>query len=190
VDAATAPTTTPATTPAAAAPATTATPATTPAATPATTTATPATTTPAASASGGRSQGRGVVDVKTKGPASIRWLDAGGKVLGFGTGTFKIAANAKSIGAVDSRRGVKSTVAISGGVADYGTLPRGKIQPRANPFADVFLGSDALGQTPIAPVDCVAGTYTVRFVHDGKEQKKTVEVKAGDVVRVAADFGG
>ena len=131
-----------------------------------------------------------LVEVKTKAPAAIRWSSEGGKALGAGAGSVKVAPSAKALVAFDNKRGVKSTVPIVNGVADYGALPRGKLQPRANPYAEVFLGTESLGQTPFPPVDVVAGTYVLRFVHDGKEQKKTVEIKAGGVQRVNVDFGG
>ena len=47
-----------------------------------------------------------------------------------------------------------------------------------------------LGTTPFQPVDVVAGTYTVKFVYNGREETRTVEVGAGATARAAVDFGG
>lgn len=118
------------------------------------------------------------IDVKTQGPAGIQW-SAAGKALGAGAATFKVP---------ESTRGGRSTVAVVNGVANYAALHSGKIHPRASPFADVFLGSELLGTTPFPAVRVVAGKYTLRFVHEGKEQERTVDVNGAETVKVAVDF--
>jgi hypothetical protein len=129
-------------------------------------------------------------DLKAAAPARVRWQTEGGRVLGMGSGTLKVPVGVSRLIAFDTKRGVKSTVPITGSLIDYGVLPRGKIQTRANPFADVFLGTEPLGQTPFAPVDAVVGSYVLRFVHEGHEEKRTVQVKPAEVTRVVVDFGG
>ncbi|HEY4221242.1 MAG TPA: serine/threonine-protein kinase, partial [Myxococcota bacterium] len=101
---------------------------------------------PAASAQKASAEER--VEIKAFAPAGVRWVTEGGKLLGTGSGTWKVLASAKDLVATDSKRGVKTVVPLVAGVADYGTVPHGKLQPRANPYADVFLGQDPLGTTP------------------------------------------
>ena len=124
-----------------------------------------------------------------KAPSDIQW-QLGGKTVGRGNATLKLPADANSVTAYDSKRGGRSNVPVVNGVADYGAMPHGKIHPRASPFADVFLGKEALGTTPFAAIDVVAGKYTLRFVHEGKEETRTVDVGAGETEKVAVDFGG
>lgn len=128
-----------------------------------------------------------IIDVAAQAPAGIQWF-AGAKQLGKGGATFQLPADTTSLIAVDSKRGGRATVPIVNGVANYGALPKGKIHPRANPFAEVFLGSELLGTTPFAAVEVVAGKYTLRFVSEGKEEQRIVEVNAGETVKVAVDF--
>jgi PEGA domain len=92
--------------------------------------------------------------------------------------------------ALDRLRGARTTITLSGDTVDYAALPRGKLQLRANPYADVSIGKESLGTTPFPPVDVVTGTYTIRFRYSGREEVRTVEVAAGETVRAAVDFGG
>ena len=128
--------------------------------------------------------------VQGRAPAGIQWLGDGSKVLGTGATQLKVPVGTKQIVALDKKRGGRSIVPIKGNIADYGALPRAKVHPRANPYADVYLGSEKLGTTPFAPVEVVVGKYTLRFVKGKSEQKRTVDVKPGDIVRVIVDFTG
>ena len=127
-------------------------------------------------------------EVAAAAPRWVQWQSKGGKRLGSGTAVLAVPVGTTQIVALDTQRGGRSVVDIKGGAADYGKLPRGKLQVRAAPFADVFLGSVALGQTPFAPVDLVEGSYLVVFRHEGKEQKVRVDVKGGQLARAAASF--
>jgi Protein kinase domain len=125
--------------------------------------------------------------VTVKAPPEVQWL-AEGRGVGSGSGTVQVPAGASKLVAWDKKRGVKTTVPLGSGSIDYSKLPRGKIQPRVKPFAEVFLGQVSIGTTPFAAVDVVAGTYTVRFVYKDKEQVKSIEIPAGGVVRPLVDF--
>lgn len=131
-----------------------------------------------------------LIAVQALAPSQIQWLSEGGRVLGSGKGTLKVAAGTKQVIAVDKQSGGRSRVKVQGAIADYGALPRGKIHPRANPYADVFLGRERLGTTPFAPVDVPIGKYVLRFVRGDHEEKRTVDVTAGELVRVIVDFSG
>ncbi len=128
-----------------------------------------------------------VVEVQARAPAGIQW-QVGGKSVGTGTATLKLAAAADSVVALDRQRGGRSVVPVVGGVADYGALARGKLHPRANPYAEVFLGTQSLGTTPFAPVELPVGTWSLRFVHDGKTEERSVTVTAGAVAKVSVSF--
>ncbi len=127
------------------------------------------------------------IDVQVKAPAGIQWQSAG-KGVGAGTGTIKVALGTTSLVAVDKKRGGRSTVPVVNGVADYGALPRGKIHPRANPYADVSLGSEPLGTTPFAPVEVPIGTWSLRFTHNGKTETRSVDVTKGTVAKMSVSF--
>ena len=107
-------------------------------------------------------------------------------MLGKGSGAF--AVEGKRVVAVDTRRGGRTTVVVSGDVVDYAKLPTGKLQVRVAPWADVFLGRDKLGTTPLNDVPIVAGSYTVRLVHEGKTETKQIEVSANEIERVTHRF--
>ncbi|MCC7110097.1 MAG: serine/threonine protein kinase, partial [Deltaproteobacteria bacterium] len=125
--------------------------------------------------------------VTVKGPAEVQWLFEG-KVLATGSGVLKVPASAKALVALDKKRGARTTVSIGNGTLDYGTLPKGKLQPRAKPFAEVFLGSVSLGTTPFAAVEVVAGSYKLTFVYKGETRTQSLVVAPGAVVRPVIDF--
>lgn len=127
------------------------------------------------------------LDVVVRGPDRIQWL-ADGRVVGSGSRTLKLPPGTRTLVAFDKVRGARTTVAVDGSAIDYEALPHGQIQPRAKPYADVFLGDEALGTTPLQPIDVVAGSYTMRFVYKGKEVSKPVQVGQGAISRPAVDF--
>jgi hypothetical protein len=79
-------------------------------------------------------------------------------------------------------------VPIVDGVADYGALPQAQLLLRARPWAQVSLGSEALGQTPLAPVKVVPGRYTVTFTKEGVVVQRDVDVDGGGTVKVNVDM--
>lgn len=127
-------------------------------------------------------------DLAVKAPPAIVWQTDKGKVLGVGSGTLKVPLAVKRLIAVDQRTGGRTPLPVTGAPLDWSALPHGKIQPRVNPFADVFVGVKSLGTTPFPPADLVAGSYVLRFRYDGREISRTVEVKADQTVRIAVDF--
>lgn len=126
------------------------------------------------------------------GPGRVQWL-LGSKVLRTGPGTLEVPEGTTRLKAKDPRRQVTTVVPIVDGAADYGDLPQAQILARARPWAQVSLGSEALGQTPLAPVGVVAGRYTVTFKKDGVVVVRSVDVDAetaaaGGVVKVNVDM--
>lgn len=128
-----------------------------------------------------------LLEVRARAPGGIQW-QVDGRGAGAGTTTIRVPVGTTSLLAVDKKRGGRSVVPVVDGVADFGALPRGKIHPRANPYAEVFLGSELLGTTPFPALEAPVGSYTLRFVHDGKQEKRTVEVTKDAVVRVSVSF--
>mgnify|MGYP001569960105 FL=1 len=126
--------------------------------------------------------------VELRGPAGVKWSTVRGKSLGSGVVTVELPADTRSVIAVDPRRGVRSTLSIGNGRVDYASAPRGKLDLRAFPYAEVFLGSESLGVTPLQPIEVVAGTYAVRFVYKDKEQRRSVALAGGKTERVIVDF--
>ena len=127
--------------------------------------------------------------IKLKAPAHIRWQD-GPRALGEGSTRASVPRAATSLYAVDPRRGVRSRVPIVRGVADYEALPKGRIQIRAVPYAEILLGSEPRGSTPYQDVEVVVGEYTVTLRHKGRTERRTVSVKAGGVAKVEVRFDG
>ena len=85
---------------------------------------------------------------------------------------------------------MRSRVPIVRGVADYEALPKGRIQIRAVPYAEILLGSEPRGSTPYQDVEVVVGEYTVTLRNKGRTERRTVSVKAGGVAKVEVRFDG
>ncbi|MCC7074275.1 MAG: protein kinase [Deltaproteobacteria bacterium] len=126
--------------------------------------------------------------VQLRGPAGVRWTSSKGKALGAGSTSAEVPGDATSVVALDVKRGVKTVVALDDDVADYAKAPRGKLDLRAFPFAEVFLGSEGLGLTPLPPISAVAGSYKIRFVYKGREEVRTVVLGRDRIERVVVDF--
>jgi hypothetical protein len=111
------------------------------------------------------------------------WRTLAGAELGRGTAALRVAAGTRTIVAVDAKTGGSARVSVAPAV-DYGKLPRGTLEIRAFPFADVELGREKLGTTPVAPRDLVAGTYQIVLRLEGRVVKRTVKVEPGKIQRV------
>ena len=129
----------------------------------------------------------GTARIQLKAPAAIHWRE-GSVSLGDGTRGAAVKRSTSYLTAIDGKRGVRSRVPIVRGIADYGALPKGRIQVRVTPYADIFLGSEPRGSTPYHDVEVVAGEYTVTLKNRGYEEKRTVTVKAGEISRVDVRF--
>ncbi|MBI1946691.1 MAG: serine/threonine protein kinase [Deltaproteobacteria bacterium] len=126
--------------------------------------------------------------VELRGPPTVRWTTVRGKALGSGAVSAELPADVKGVVATDTKRGVRAILSVGAGVVDYNAAPKGKLDLRAFPWAEVFLGKESLGVTPLQPLSVVAGTYQVRFVYKDKSQQRTVELGANKTERVIVDF--
>jgi hypothetical protein len=66
-----------------------------------------------------------------------------------------------------------------GGVVDYAKLPRTEVRILVRPWAEVSLGTEALGQTPIKPLLLVPGKYTLKLRHEEALQEQEIDVVEG-----------
>ena len=124
----------------------------------------------------------------TSAPAAIRWETSKGKLLGKGNSGIVVADGASSVVAVDPVTGGRSVVRVVAGALDYGSLKSGRLVVRAQPFADVRLGTKILGTTPFQPLSLVEGSYTVELMHEGKVIKRAVTVSGGKEAVVAVNM--
>jgi eukaryotic-like serine/threonine-protein kinase len=125
--------------------------------------------------------------VTLRGGPGIRWSTSAGRVLGTGTLTTSLAG--RSVVALDTATGGRSVVPVVAGVADVDRLPVGRLDVRAHPWADVFVGDRRLGTTPLRPLpELRVGRYRVRLVKDDVVRTVDVEVKAGEATAVRADL--
>jgi hypothetical protein len=107
-------------------------------------------------------------------------------VLGSGDASFSLADGSALI-AVDTTTGCRSEPRI-GDRVDYLSIPSGRLEVRAFPYADVFLGNRKLGTTPFQPIELPAGRCSVRAVSDGVEKTTEVLVEVGRTSRATFTF--
>ncbi len=69
------------------------------------------------------------------------------------------------------------------------TLPQGRININATPWANVWINGNAAGETPIANLTLPIGNHEIVFRHPQLgEQRLTATVKADGVARISASF--
>lgn len=148
-------------------------------------------TTPAAPAAtstpGGRFGG-----VKITAPAELQVFE-NGAFLGTTSGPIALAEGSHSLDVVNDALGyrAKQTVVVKGGqMATFAiTLPQGRLNINAAPWANVWIDGNAAGETPLANVVLPIGTHDILFRHPQLgEQRLSAVVKADGVTRVSASF--
>lgn len=107
-------------------------------------------------------------------PRHIEWRIAG-ELLGHGALEARLADGAVAIEAHDTQRGVTSLMPLAP-VVNYASLPRSRVAIRVRPGAEVMLGEQHLGSTPLPDLLLVPGTYRLRLVKGGVEQLHAIEV--------------
>ena len=120
---------------------------------------------------------------RANGPSYVRWLLPSGRRVGSGSGKFSVPASTRSIIAFNTKTRAKSTVPLRSTV-DYAALPKGKLDVRAYPYADVYAGSVKLGTTPFSPLRLPVGTYDLKLKYQGQTQRRRVQIKAQKATRV------
>lgn len=112
--------------------------------------------------------------VKLEAPSHIEWR-VGGELIGSGAIEARVPDGVGEIEARDTQRGVGTMMSVDT-VVDYASLPRARVKIRVRPWAEVFLGEQSLGMTPVPLLQMVRGSYRLRLVKDGVEQVHTIEV--------------
>ena len=112
-------------------------------------------------------------------PSTIRWLLPSGEIVGLGTRSVELGTNVSTLIAYDRGRGVKTPMSVVGGKADYTMLPQQRLVVQSDQPAQVLLGNERIGRTPLRPLNVVPGVYFVRFMWDKRERTVSVEVKPG-----------
>jgi hypothetical protein len=83
--------------------------------------------------------------VAVKAPASVRWETERGAKLGAGSTSLALAAGQTRIVAHDGARGGRVVVDVTpGATVDWEALPRGRLDVRVEPYADVLLGAETV----------------------------------------------
>jgi serine/threonine protein kinase len=126
--------------------------------------------------------------VTLDGDGRIRWQLPDGKVLGRGPGAYDVPADISSVVAFDTWREGKTTVAIDGGRGRLADVKEGEVHFRVLPWAEVFLGKERLGQTPIKPLKLRAGQYRARLVYEDQSKTVGITVTPGQRVQVRHAF--
>jgi serine/threonine protein kinase len=135
----------------------------------------------ASDATGASGEGDVGSDVSTRrvrlvAPPHVQW-SALGELLGAGTLEAELPAKAEMLSAKDARRGVISAVPVAD-VVDYAGIARVPVSITARPWAEVTLGDEPLGLTPLNDVQVVPGRYRLKVVYGGKEQIHELDINA------------
>lgn len=116
--------------------------------------------------------------VALRAPAHITWT-LGRRSLGRGSRDVNLPNETASVQAYDTRRQVSVLVPIESDVADFAALPREELVVRVRPWAEVTLGNESLGVTPLEPVPVVPGRYKLRLKWEDTVKELVVKVSKG-----------
>jgi hypothetical protein len=116
-----------------------------------------------------------------------------GSLLGTTAGPIALPEGSHTLDFVNESLGYRSrqTVAVKAGqlAAVRLTLPQGRININATPWANVWINGNAAGETPIANLTLPIGNHEIVFRHPQLgEQRLTATVKADGVARISASF--
>ncbi len=125
--------------------------------------------------------------VYARGPSQISWRLPSGKEIGTGSTSLSVPPGTGSLLAVDKRTGGSSTVPVSARI-DYGDIARATLDVRAFPFAEVWLGNQRLGSTPLDPIALPEGHYRVTLKYKDQKKVERVTLKGGDTTKVKVVF--
>lgn len=125
--------------------------------------------------------------VTLAGPAHVRW-SLKGTALRTGPGSAAIPASVQALTATDTITGGRIQVPVVNGKADVASVPRGKLQVRAFPYAEVSIGTMKVGTTPFPDVELPSGHYTVTLRYEGKTETRTVTVSPRQTERITVRY--
>jgi hypothetical protein len=116
-----------------------------------------------------------------------------GSLLGTTAGPIALPEGSHALDFVNESLGYRSrqTVTVKAGqlAALRLTLPQGRININATPWANVWIDGNAAGETPIANLTLPIGNHEIVFRHPQLgEQRMTATVKSDGIARVSATF--
>jgi hypothetical protein len=116
-----------------------------------------------------------------------------GALLGTTAGPIALNEGSHTLDFVNESLGYRSrqTVAVKAGqlAAVRLSLPQGRININATPWANVWINGNAAGETPIANMTLPIGNHEIVFRHPQLgEQRMTATVKADGIARISATF--
>jgi hypothetical protein len=116
-----------------------------------------------------------------------------GNLLGTTAGPIALAEGSHTLDLVneDLAFRTRQTVAVKAGqlTAVRVTMPQGRININATPWANVWIDGNAAGETPIANLSLPIGNHEVVFRHPQLgEQRTTATVKAEGIARISVAF--
>jgi hypothetical protein len=118
---------------------------------------------------------------------------ANGTRIGTTDGPLSLAAGRHALELVNQTLGYRGTqnitVAAGGTVSRAITLPQGRLNINADPWATVSVDGRAVGETPLANLPLQIGSHEVTFRHPVfGEKRETTIVKADGVTRVSVNM--
>jgi hypothetical protein len=130
--------------------------------------------------------------IRVNSPVDLQVFE-GGTLLGTTAGTIGVTEGTHTLDLVNESLGYKSrqTVSVKAGqmVPVRVTLPQGRININAVPWANVWIDGNAAGETPIANLSIVIGSHDIVFRHPQLgESRQTVVVKAEGITRISANL--
>jgi hypothetical protein len=116
-----------------------------------------------------------------------------GSLLGTTAGPIALPEGSHALDFVNESLGYRSrqTVTVKAGqlAALRLTLPQGRININATPWANVWIDGNPAGETPIANLTLPIGNHEIVFRHPQLgEQRMTATVKGDGIARVSASF--
>jgi hypothetical protein len=136
-----------------------------------------------------RSQRSGGVRVLS--PIEVKVIE-GDRVLGSSAdGPIVAAAGTHQLDFINTALGFRTRQVVTfraGEIAPLNiAIPRGRLSINAQPWADVWIDEQSVGETPLANLDVTLGEHQVVFRHpDLGERRETVIVRADGTARVSA----
>lgn len=127
-------------------------------------------------------------------PVALQILE-GNRVLGSsGDGAITLPAGTHQLELVNEDLGFRTRQVVTvrpGETASFTvTTPQGRLSLNAQPWAQVLVDANAVGETPIANLAVSIGQHEVTFRHPQLgEWKETVTVRADRVTRLSTTFG-
>ncbi len=126
-------------------------------------------------------------------PADVQVYEDGRLIGSSRSDRIMVAVGRHDLELVNDALGFRSTKAVDVSAGQVATVrpdwPTGTMAVNAQPWAEVFIGGERVGETPIGSVSMPIGTHEVVFRHpDLGERRTTATVTTGAATRVSMDM--